>query len=92
MKRTIRLKESELKRMITESVRRVLKEGYGNDESNTIIKALSRFPYFWHVDFDKNAYNLPDNWDELDQYERAKIVYYQSDMSDDEWMDYLPID
>lgn len=89
MKRTVRLRESELRRMISESVRRVLRE---SNESNMIINALSRTPYFWYVDFDKNAYDLPENWDELDQYERAKIVYDQSDMTDDEWMEYLPID
>ena len=53
MRRTIRLRESELKRMISESVRRVLNEGrysrYIDSENNRFIGNKEGYPYHEYV-------------------------------------------
>lgn len=53
MKRTIKLRESELRRMISESVRRVLNEGrysrYIDSENNRFIGNKEGYPYHEYV-------------------------------------------
>lgn len=63
MKRTIKLNESELKRIISESVRRVLKENYG-------ISDKEYAPYGLYIDY--------DCVEEFDTLEDAKNAYKQA--------------
>ena len=92
----MKINESQLRKIIKESIKKVLKESetplFNDSIEQQIVQALSEFPYFWYVDFDENAYDLPYNWDELDQYERAKIIYNQSEYDDDDWIEYLGLE
>lgn len=144
MKKQIHLNESELHRLVKESVRRVLREsmneigdtpqgqsalGYlygrrgnqdvcdyamskhnikgkngnkdwhpsfykswvkGEDErTKEIINRLASDNYFWNVDFDPDGYDLPENWDDMTDIEKAEFVYYHSSYDNDEWDNYL---
>ena len=53
MKRIIHLKESELKRMISESVRRVLREGVFGSEP----------PYYWSISELRESEAYPGEWE-----------------------------
>lgn len=76
MKRTIRLKESELKRMISESVRRVLNEVNTNTDISAQNKGADYFPYGvigWSQDesdgvFDRSEVVLGDSIDDVPDY------------------------
>ncbi len=46
MKRTIRLKESELKRIIAESVKRVLRESYDPNATYIVFDGTSYYPVY----------------------------------------------
>jgi hypothetical protein len=92
----MKINEKQLTKIIRESINKVLKESasplFDDNIEQEIVEALSRYPYFWHVDFNQNAYDLPYNWDELDQYERAQIIYDQSEYSDEDWIKYLGLE
>lgn len=71
MKKTIRMNERELNRLISESVKRVLKESLENDIdslSSPIDKTLGTYDARWPIDDkeDQNRYS----WEELDNYNR----------------------
>lgn len=76
MKRTIRLKESELKRMISESVRRVLNEVNTNADISAQNKGADYYPYGvigWSQDesdgvFDRSEVVLGDSIDDVPDY------------------------
>jgi hypothetical protein len=124
MKRRIRLTESDLYRIIKESVKKVLRENknyktineistktimnasdvafsknkakqgfrFDDEVRRRIISALANDSYFWYIDFDENSWDLPDNWDEMNQYERAEYVYDKSEYWDEDWISYLELD
>ena len=99
MKKVVSLNETQLKKIVAESVKRVLKKVIKEDSEDEledkVALALAEFPYFWYVDFDKNAYrDLIPNFDELmeegDRVALAKAIIDASDWTIEEWMDYIP--
>lgn len=59
---------------------------FDNALSKKIIQMIADTTSFW-LDFDESEHNLPRNWDDLDNYEKAKYVYDNSDLTDEEWLE-----
>lgn len=61
MAKTVRLTESELKNMIIESVKKILKEARTSNETKTIVLSIGDF-YYENKELDEW---IGDNWDNL---------------------------
>ena len=84
MKRTIKLRESELKRMIAESVRRVLNEGDAEDYEMDCLRSEK-----WDDADEYNPYDhLNQIYDDIDDL----VEYFANRYNDDEIeMNFKPI-
>ena len=40
-----------------------------------VIQTIADDRKFWEFEFDKNEYNVPNNWDEMTLEEKAEFVY-----------------
>ena len=62
---------------------------FKNELENRVIDLIANDNYLWIIDFDKNEWdNLPNNWDDLNSYERADFLFHNSAWILADWLEY----
>lgn len=79
--------EKEFSQMSDRKQKQVL--NFENELENRVIDLIANDNYLWCIDFDKNQWdNLPNNWDDLNSYERADFLFHNSAWILMDWLSY----
>jgi arabinogalactan endo-1,4-beta-galactosidase len=53
-----------------------------------VIQTIADDSAYWEFDFDRDEYNVPNNWEEMSMEEKAEYVYSHTAWTLEDWLKY----
>ena len=53
-----------------------------------VIQIIADDSVYWETIFDKNEYDVPNEWDNMTQEDKAEFVYNNTDWDLEDWLEY----
>lgn len=53
-----------------------------------VIQTIADDSAYWEFDFDRDEYNVPNNWDDMTMEEKAEFVYENTAWLLEDWLSY----
>jgi hypothetical protein len=53
-----------------------------------VIQVIADDSVYWETIFDKNEYDVPNEWDNMTQEDKAEFVYNNTDWDLEDWLEY----
>ena len=74
------MKKTSIKKACDKAVELMMRE--------MVIQTIADDSIFWEFEFDRNEYNVPNNWDEMTLEEKAEYVYENTAWDLEDWLEY----
>lgn len=53
-----------------------------------VIQVIADDSVYWETIFDKDEYDVPNEWDNMTQEDKAEFVYNNTDWDLEDWLEY----
>lgn len=53
-----------------------------------VIQVIADDSVYWETDFNKDEYDIPNEWDNMTMEEKAEFVYYNTAWDLGDWLEY----
>lgn len=53
-----------------------------------VIQVIADDSVYWETIFDKDEYDVPNEWDNMTQEDKAEFVYDNTDWDLEDWLEY----